>query len=167
MLWGCIKCGQKIPQYSELCTECEEKQFRKIGGLLYLPLIGLIVSALFHLFALATMFKMITVNYWHVDTGPKIFFSSSLLIYVMMFLLTIFTLSLFLKKKKSLPKMYVLFLVSIVVTMSINVFLLYKLIPGVTIGHDELVPVFRNIISALIWIPYFMTSVRVKRTFIK
>ncbi|WP_227675395.1 DUF2569 family protein [Klebsiella sp. WP3-S18-ESBL-05] len=45
--------------------------------------------------------------------------------------------------------------------------MLYRLIPGVNIGYNELVPVFRNVISAFIWIPYFITSVRVKRTFIR
>ncbi|WP_244664789.1 DUF2569 family protein [Candidatus Symbiopectobacterium sp. 'North America'] len=56
-------------------------------------------------------------------------------------------------------------MISVVATMSLNVYMLYILIPGVKIGHNELAPVFRNVISALIWIPYFITSVRVKRTF--
>lgn len=46
--------------------------------------------------------------------------------------------------------------------MSFNTYLLYILIPGAEIGYNELVPVFRNVITALIWIPYFITSVRVK-----
>jgi len=167
MEWGCIKCGKEIPQDREFCSECEEKQFRKIGGFLYLPLIGLIVSVASYLFAMTQAFKVLVENYWHINSDAKMFFITSLLIYVMMFLFSVYTLSLFLRKKKNLPKAYILLLVSGLVTLSINTFLLYKLIHGVTIGYDELVPIFRNVISVLIWVPYFLVSARVKRTFIR
>lgn len=166
MEWGCIKCGKEIPQYAEFCPECEEKQFRKIGGFLYLPLLGLIITATSYLFAMTQAFKVIVESYWHIIPEAKIFFVSSLLTYLAMFMLTIFTLSLFLRKKKSLPKVYMLFLILIIVTMSVNTYLLYRLIPGITIGYNELVPIFRNLITALIWIPYFRVSVRVKKTFV-
>ncbi|MGP4128687.1 hypothetical protein OJE16_02305 [Pantoea tagorei] len=39
--WTCIKCDNEISQYQEYCAECEEKQYRKIGGFLYLPLLSL------------------------------------------------------------------------------------------------------------------------------
>ena len=165
MEWGCTKCGVEISQDREFCDECEAKQFRKIGGFLYLPLIGLIVGAASYLFALTDALKVISVNYWHINTDARVFFIISIAIYILQLVFSILVISFFLKKKKSLPKLYILFLISTVSTMTFNAYMLYVLIPGVNIGYNELVPIFRNVISALIWIPYFITSVRVKRTF--
>ena len=167
MEWGCTKCGVEIPQEREFCDKCEEKHFRKIGGFLFLPLIGLVVTIASYLFAMTDVFKVMTENYSHLNVNAKIFFIFSLVIYIGEFLFTVTVLSFFLKKKKFLPKLYILFLISVVATMSLNVYMLYILIPGVKIGYNELAPIFRNVISALIWIPYFITSVRVKRTFIR
>ncbi|MGM3162967.1 DUF2569 family protein [Dickeya undicola] len=167
MEWGCTKCGVKIPQEREFCNECEEKHFRKIGGFLYLPLIGIVITAASYLFAMTDAFKTLTVNYGHLSTNAKIFFIISLFIYIGQFIFSAIVLSLFLKRKKVLPMLFILFLISIIATLSLNTYMLYTLIPGVRIGYNELVPIFRNVISALIWIPYFMVSVRVKRTFIR
>ncbi|HEI6816114.1 TPA: DUF2569 domain-containing protein, partial [Yersinia enterocolitica] len=141
--------------------------FRKIGGFLFLPLIGLVVTAASYLFAMTDAFRVMTENYSHLNVNAKIFFMLSLAIYIVCFLFSVTVLSFFLKKKKFLPKLYILFLISVVATMSLNIYMLYMLIPDVKIGYNELVPIFRNVISALIWIPYFITSVRVKRTFIR
>lgn len=111
--------------------------------------------------------RVMTENYSHLNVNAKIFFMLSLAIYIVCFLFSVTILSFFLKKKKFLPKLYILFLISVVATMSLNIYMLYMLIPDVKIGYNELVPIFRNVISALIWIPYFITSVRVKRTFIR
>ncbi|MEN4978207.1 DUF2569 family protein [Erwinia billingiae] len=165
MEWGCTKCGVEISQDREFCDECEAKQFREIGGFLYLPLIGLIVAAASYLFALTDALKIISVNYWQLNTDARIFFIISIAIYILQLLFSILVVSFFLKKKKSLPKLYILYLISTVSTMTFIAYMLYILIPGVNIGYNELVPIFRNVISALIWIPYFITSVRVKRTF--
>lgn len=43
--WTCITCDKEIPQHLEYCAECEEKRYRKIGGLLYLPLINILFIA--------------------------------------------------------------------------------------------------------------------------
>lgn len=165
MEWGCTKCGVEIPQDREFCDKCEEKHFRKIGGFLFLPLIGLIVSAASYLFVMTDAFKFLTENYAHLNENAKVFFMLSIAIYIGEFLFAVTVLSFFLKKKKRLPKLFILFLISVVATMSLNIYLLYRLIPSAKIGYNELVPVFRNVITALIWIPYFVTSVRVKRTF--
>lgn len=165
MEWRCTKCGAEIPQEREFCDTCEEKHLRKIGGFLFLPLIGLLVTAASYLFAMTDAFKFMTENYSHLNVNAKIFFTLSIAIYIVGFLFAVTVLSFFLKKKRFLPKIFILFLISVVATMSLNIYMLYMLIPGAKIGYNELVPIFRNVISALIWIPYFITSVRVKRTF--
>lgn len=45
MKWTCIKWDKEISQDREYYDDCEAKQFRKIGGFLYLPLIGLFIGA--------------------------------------------------------------------------------------------------------------------------
>lgn len=167
MEWGCIKCGLEIPQDREFCDKCEEKQFRKIGGFLFLPLIGLIVTAASYLFAMTEAFKVMTEGFADLNQSARMFFILSLVLYIVGFLFTVVVLSLFLKRKKLLPKLYILFLILVVLIASLNVYFFYVFIPVVKIGYNELVPIFRNVISALIWIPYFVTSVRVKRTFVR
>ncbi len=167
MEWDCIKCGVDIPQDREFCDKCEEKHFRKIGGFLFLPLIGLVVTAAFYLVSMTDVFKILIENHYQLNVNAKIFFILSLTIYLAEFLLSVAVFSFFLKKKSFLPKLYILFLISIVATMSLNIYLVHMLIPAAKIGYSELAPLFRNVISALIWIPYFITSVRVKRTFIQ
>jgi len=126
-----------------------------------------VVTAASYLFAMTDAFKFTIENYSHLNTHAKIFFMLSLAIYIGEFLFTATVLSFFIRKKKSLPKLYILFLISVITTMSLNTYLLYVLIPDAEIGYNELVPIFRNVITALIWIPYFIISVRVKRTFIR
>ncbi|EKP2071112.1 DUF2569 family protein [Salmonella enterica] len=167
MKWGCIECGKEIPQEQEFCQECEDKQFRKIGGFLFLPLIGLFVTAFSYLVAMTEAFKTLTTHYWNFTWDAKAFFISSLIIYIVMFFFGVFVISLFFKKKKSLPRIYIYFLIAIIVTITINTYLLHILIPDVKIGYNEIAPIIRNIITAFIWIPYFIISVRVKRTFIR
>lgn len=99
MEWGCIKCGVEIPQDREFCDSCEDKNFRKIGGFLFLPLIGLVVTAASYLFAMTDAFKFTIENYSHLNANAKIFFMLSLVIYIGEFLFTVTVLSFFLKKR--------------------------------------------------------------------
>lgn len=102
MEWGCTNCGVEIPQDREFCDKCEEKHFRKIGGFLFLPLIGLIVTAASYLFVMTDAFKFLTENYAQLNANAKIFFILSIAIYIGEFLFSVTVLSFFLKKKKLL-----------------------------------------------------------------
>lgn len=166
MQWGCIKCGVEIPQDTEYCAECEEKQFRKIGGFLYLPLISLFIHAVSNLAAIYDAFKYLIENYDYLSFDVRLFFAGTALICFILFLATAYIIPVFLKRKKQLPKLYICLYISIILLTSLNVYMLYALIPGVTIGYDELSPVLRLVISSCIWIPYFIKSERVKRTFV-
>ncbi|QMI04258.1 DUF2569 domain-containing protein [Citrobacter sp. RHB25-C09] len=166
MQWGCIKCGVEIPQHTEYCSACEEKQFRKIGGFLYLPLLGLFVTALSHLVAAGEALKYLIDNLEGLFFEAKLFFIGSFTISLVIFLSAAYVISVFLRKKKTLPKLYIGLVVLLIVLTSFNTWMLSALIPGVVIGSDELLPLFRLMISACIWIPYFIKSVRVKRTFV-
>ncbi|CBG87185.1 DUF2569 domain-containing protein [Citrobacter rodentium] len=166
MKWGCIKCGVEIPQHTEYCSECEDKQFTKIGGFLYLPLLGLFITALSHLVASYESFKYLVDNFYHLFFDAKLFFIGTFTISLVVFLAAAWVISVFLRKKKSLPKLYIGLMLLLIVLTALNTWMLSVLIPGIYIGSEELVPLLRLIISACIWIPYFLKSVRVKRTFI-
>lgn len=167
MKWSCIKCDKEIPQHQEFCKECEEKQFRKIGGFLFIPLLGLFLSAFYYILAINNTVKYLLINYTTLNVNAKAFFIGSLVIYFFMFLLVILVGSYFLRKKKELPRLYIILLLAVIGTALINLLMLYKLIPGAKIGYDELLPIVRSVLSSFIWIPYFIVSERVKKTFVR
>lgn len=167
MKWGCIKCGTEIPQDREFCDVCEERQFKKIRGFLVLPFAGLfLMGFIFPVEITGFFFKIITINYNNLTENGKLYFLISMFIDSVMFLFITYIISLFIKKKKTLPKAYIGLIIATIATMSFKLYLYFILLSPSSIGYNELVPIFRNILSAFIWIPYFLVSERVKRTFV-
>ncbi|WP_071933846.1 DUF2569 family protein [Xenorhabdus hominickii] len=58
-----------------------------------------------------------------------------------------------------------MFYLANVVIQSIAVFLIINGL-GYSIDYDTISPILQAVVTAAIWIPYFMVSVRVKRTFV-
>ncbi|MBS9437612.1 DUF2569 domain-containing protein [Photorhabdus noenieputensis] len=80
-------------------------------------------------------------------------------------LLTIITVIFFLKKSKKAPRLCVLFYLSNSIIQGITVFLIVNVL-SLPISYDNILPSLRPIITTAIWVPYFMVSIRVKRTFV-
>ncbi|MDX7988038.1 DUF2569 domain-containing protein [Xenorhabdus sp. 12] len=162
--WFCTQCGKKeIPQYTEYCEECAEASFKKIGGWLYLPAIGLILSLIILIFQIGVaVYTIPSVSYYATLQQTVIF---TLIGNILLFLLTIHTATLFFNKSKQTPRFYILLRLLNIVIQSITVYLVVDGL-GHSIDYTLIVPVLQQVITAAIWIPYFMVSVRVKKTFV-
>jgi uncharacterized membrane protein len=56
--WTCLTCDKEIAQHLEYCAECEEKRYRKIGGLLFLPLLNILLMAYDYFTSLIVTLKL-------------------------------------------------------------------------------------------------------------
>lgn len=114
-----------------------------IGGWLILPLVGLCVgmgSGVINVIQLATAF--------HAHPQPRIGFL--LLLFVVLLLFSAFVCYLFVGKHRWTPAAYIALLLT-------NAF---------AAGFYSPTGLARGVVACAIWIPYFATSTRVKRTFV-
>ncbi len=151
------------------------RQVSGIGGWLILPLIGLFIS-IFKLgyILLGTFFPLLASGNWRVLTtpgseyydplwGPVLVFEATgnlaFLIWVVVLLILLFS------KSPAFPKTMIIFFVCNIAFLTIDMVLCRQIPLAASTWEEslgELVPV---VIGALIWIPYFLTSERVKNTF--
>lgn len=157
--------------------ESNQTEPKGIGGWLILPLLGLIFSA----FQIAFQFigdlaPVLTIETWHVLTTPGTNayhpLWAPLLVFevvasVVLFSFTLALLRFFFKKSKRVPKLFVLWLLSVAAVQVID-YLLMAQIPSVSEQPDPagMRDLIRSVGSAAIWIPYFLKSTRVKNTFV-
>ncbi|NBD00033.1 DUF2569 family protein [Atlantibacter hermannii] len=164
--WTCITCDKDIPQHLEYCAECEEKRYRKIGGLLFLPLLSLALIAweYFTSLRMALYAGLETMGHLQIAQSSYLYIAAG--INFIFLLYTLYTVSLFLRKKKELPLAYSLLIIGGIVTMVIDRVATLYLFPQISLNFALIIPLVMYIIYACIWIPYFRYSVRVKKTFI-
>lgn len=165
--WTCIKCDNEISQYQEYCAECEEKQYRKIGGFLYLPLLSLFALGYSYFSSLQITLQagLITAGHAPIAQSGYFFIASGVNFFALLYI--IYTTSLFLRKKKQLPLAYTILLAAGVALTLLDLVCTACLFPSVALGHEQIMPVVRRILHACIWIPYFRYSVRARKTFIR
>ena len=139
-----------------------------IGGWLFLPLIGLILSV-FRLSWLLYSSGYFSASIYHAYDSFSHAFQFKLLLWtelvVNTFILcySIFCTVLFFRKRDILPKcMMILYIGSVIVVAGDN-FAAHAIYSSTKIDQND---IFRSVISAVIWIPYFYRSQRVKDTFI-
>ncbi|MBA7853858.1 DUF2569 domain-containing protein [Enterobacter cloacae complex sp. 2024EL-00215] len=164
--WTCITCDKEIPQHLEYCAECEEKRYRKIGGLLYLPLINILFIAYSYFNSLAVTLSAGMGTLGRLPISQTIYLFIAAGVNLIFLLFVIYIVSLFLRKKKELPLAYCALLVSSITLMLIDRVATSYIFPQLTLDFAQVMPVITYVIYACIWIPYFRTSVRVKKTFI-
>ncbi|WP_336993503.1 DUF2569 domain-containing protein [Lelliottia amnigena] len=165
--WTCIKCDKTIPQHQEYCPECEEKRYRKIGGLLFVPFLNMFLIAYSYFTSLAVTLKasIDTLGYLPLPQSTYLFISAGVNFVFLLYI--IYVASLFLRKKKELPLAYSVLLVAGIVVMFIDRYITPYLFPQIALGFNQVMPIVTHTIYACIWIPYFRYSVRAKKTFIR
>jgi len=143
-----------------------------------LPAIGLFYLPVRLLISLNKDFLPIfSKGYWEILTTPGseayhhlwapliIFEISGNILFI---LFDVFLIFLFFTKSYRFPLLYIIFLVSNLLFV-VGDFFFADFIPIIAAESDpeSLMEVARTIVAAMIWIPYFLVSKRVKNTFVK
>jgi hypothetical protein len=156
----------------------ETKSYKGIGGWLILPLIGLFISPIrVAISVFGDLVPIFTEGRWNVLTTPGsdayhplwapliIFEYAGNAVFI---IFSIVLLVFFFRKSRLLPKLIISYLILNALFVAGD-FFLADLIPAVAEQSNpqaakELV---RAIIGAIVWIPYFLVSKRVKQTFVR
>ncbi|ENF7816189.1 DUF2569 domain-containing protein [Enterobacter soli] len=165
--WTCISCDKDISQDQEYCSECDEKRYRKIGGLLYLPLLNLLLIAYGYFTSLAVTLNAGLSTMGRIQASQSTYLFIAVAVNFILLLYIIYTASLFLRKKKELPLAYSVLIVVGIVIMLIDRGVTSWLFPEIPLNFSQVMPILTHVIYACIWIPYFRMSARAKKTFIR
>jgi hypothetical protein len=147
---------------------------RGFGGWLILPMLGLIITPFRMLFQFVQeLLPIFTGPAWHTVTTPGTgayhpMWAPLLLFELIgntaLFAFTLVVLVQFFRKSRLLPKLYIIWLLSLVVVQGAD-WILGAQIPTVA-EQNDFKELFRAIVGAAIWIPYFSVSKRVRNTFV-
>lgn len=157
------------PDYRRLDTTPPHGE--SIGGWLYLVAIGIVMSPIMNARHVMQLIHAAENANWEAiwGQGPltvlSIFFEFAIQGYMLLFSIALAVL--FFGKRRSFPKMFVVYIVSIFV-MGLIAAAIAASIPGITpalIGQSIAFPVYVFLLGS-IWVPYFLMSKRVKRTFV-
>lgn len=152
-------------------VKVEPQPGESIGGWLYLVAIGMILGPIMNALHVKQLVEAAQNANWDMIwkqgsvTVLSIIFEFGIQGYMLLF--SIFLAVLFFGRRKNLPKMLVIYLVSIFALGVISAVITAS-IPNITpelVGEAIAFPV-SVLIGGLIWIPYFLRSKRVKRTFV-
>jgi hypothetical protein len=155
-----------------------------IGGWLILPIIHLVLNAGLILFYLAKGFakgfanglaegapQAATAPAPPVEFSPGVDFAMALSLFSLLIVAyAVFCLIQFFRKKKSVPRLMIVFYILLLVLVGASYYLVTqfpelphspKMVGEATMG------IVRTVIAVAIWIPYFLVSVRVKNTFVR
>ncbi|EKO4963229.1 DUF2569 domain-containing protein [Escherichia coli] len=162
----CIQCENEALKDSDFCAVCEEREFKKIRGWLYLPAVGLVLTILANMISINFTIRFLMENIAQIGHAQKGILFFELFAFIGMFSYGIFVSSLFFRKKRQLPHHYIVLVGIGTIFVAVDLLLghIYLDVPYV---FDTVKPLVRNVFSACIWIPYFIVSERVKRTFVK
>ena len=161
----CITCDNEALADADNCSRCEGKEFSKIGGLLWLPAFGLVAGLIMYLVSITNIINVLgPLRQNAPQLMPLIIFE--LVGQIILAVLGAWTLYAFFRRLKRTIASYIALLLLIAVYRIVDTWLAiehFGIGPHLT-NYGQIMPA---IVGALIWVPYFMKSVRVKRTFVK
>lgn len=144
-----------------------------LGGWLILPMLGLIISVFYLPFSFWVTYLDI-FEYWDVLTNPT---SSSFiplfkeLIYFevlgnfILYGTLLFLCYLFFTKKRLTVRVSIFFYLFSLALIIVDVILAKQLL-SVPVEATDIRDILHGVVACIIWIPYFLKSVRVKNTFV-
>ncbi|PHZ34441.1 hypothetical protein CS536_18500 [Yersinia kristensenii] len=160
----CNTCGlEEENKESGLCTHCEDKEARKINGILYLPALGIIGNIVSGFLSLYVVFSLFISTY--NSSGEVTVYGMCLLSVLMINIIITLSAAWFffrrhMKTKKVMIVYYIfgLFYALVVVVFPV---IYYEAIPTKT----DIRTLVGSIIGVVAWIPYFLLSKRVPVVF--
>lgn len=152
------------------------KSYSKIGGWLILYAIGLVLYPLQTLFSLVTkLLPAVFSENWAALTSPTNpgyntlwapLVIAELVGSIGFFLASIFIIIFFFQRRHGVPKLVIFFLTANLIFVGADYFIIhFFLIRTNSINVDATINFVRTMVAGAIWIPYFMFSRRVKKTF--
>lgn len=153
-----------------------EKSYSKIGGWLILCAVGLVLFPIQSLFSLVTeLFPAVLSDNWAALRSPTNSGYHSLWAALVMaeligsigfFIFSIILVIFFFRRHHWVPKMVIFFMVANILFVGADYFIInFFLIRTSSVNVDTTVNFVRTVVAGAIWIPYFMFSKRVEKTF--
>ncbi|CAK9886002.1 MAG: hypothetical protein XXXJIFNMEKO3_02426 [Candidatus Erwinia impunctatus] len=167
MKWHCPTCSAEGVQEQKVCHRCESRTGHRIGGLLYLPLVILLMTLYVFGCSLLGNITIIQRYYQQMNSDFRIYFVIITVVNVLFIGYAVTLVSLFLKKKSTVPFLSILIIFLVLVSVLCDVLITNSLFGDVLLTYESLKPVFKMIIVAVVWTSYFLLSARVKITFIR
>lgn len=158
-------------------SELSKVEAREIGGWLLLVALGVFLGPFIMMLQIAPLyFEIFTNGGWEILTSPDSelyhalwapFLLTEMLINILLIFIGIYSIILFVGKKKSFPKVYI----GVLIFSFGLIFLdaaVYKLIAPdePMLDPDTMKELIKSGIAAAIWVPYMIVSERVKETFV-
>ena len=154
------------------------KSYSKIGGWLLLCAVGLVVYPVQSLYSLVTeLIPALFSDNWAALTTPDNPGYHSLWVplviaevagSIVFFMLSIAIVILFFRRHHWVPKLVIFFMAANIVFVGADYFIInFFLIRSNSVNVDTTVNFVRTVVAGAIWIPYFMFSKRVEKTFTK
>ncbi|CNK52805.1 Protein of uncharacterised function (DUF2569) [Yersinia mollaretii] len=160
----CNTCGlEEENKGSGLCTNCEDKEARKINGILYLPALGIIGNIVSGFLSLYVVFSLFISTY--SDPGEMTVYGVCLLsVLIINIAITLLAAWFFFRRHMKTKKvMIVYYIFGLFYALTVVVFpaVYYEVTPTQT----DIRTLVGSIIGVVAWIPYFLLSKRVPVVF--
>jgi hypothetical protein len=185
----CSNCASEIPEGSSTCAACgtetgaappaqlsaplfsASEDLEGLSGWLVLVAIGLVVSPFVMLFTIVTVnLPFLTDHRYQPYLSSHPAFAALAVFEVItniIFIASVLGLAfLFFTKRKAFPTFMILYLVTQCGVILFDTIAVHALVPSADLSAAY-TSVARSLIGALVWIPYFVVSRRVKATFIR
>lgn len=143
----------------------KQQNLNGLGGWLILVAIGIVCSPILLFYQVATIYVPLFNDLDNFGETFALVLIVEIIVTLGLFLFTIYLAYLFFSKNYKTPKLFIIFHIVyffIVVTEVVTISRLFDL----EIDSEDMKEIAKQIISCMIWIPYFLVSVRVKNTFV-
>jgi len=160
----CINCNEReANKESGWYHECEQLEVHKINGVLYLPALGLIITAFLSIFGAYQLVQVVT--YYAENTqGVPAFYLGAIVLQLVYIIITLVACWFFFNKKKATKWVMISYYIfALIVTLYFTVFI--AIIYGAKLTNTDYQQILMSTFSAALWIGYFIKSDRIPQVF--